>query len=138
MASKRIAKNNSKTNFNDVLVKLIDAVYNLVNTGNIVGVLLLYVCVQAFYISQKVSQNVIDDFVMSLLAIDYFYMLPLMLALLVSMFANYFQHKTYKERIADLITIRHELIHGLSAGDLENIKKHSTSGVESMESDGDC
>ncbi len=138
MAPKKPFRNNTKTNFYDVLVKLIDAVYNLVNTGNIVGVILLYFCVQAFYISQKVSQNVVDRFVISLLGLDYFYMLPLVLALLVSLFANYFQHMTYKARIDDLIAIRHELIHGLSAGDLENIKKHSTSGVRSMESDGDC
>ena len=50
---KKIVKRGA--NFNDVLIKLIDSVYNLVNSGNIVGVILLYFCVQVFYITQKLS-----------------------------------------------------------------------------------
>ncbi|MDX8377269.1 MAG: hypothetical protein R8L53_04525 [Mariprofundales bacterium] len=131
----KIEKN--RTNFNDVLIRFIDVVYNLINTGNIVGLILIFFCIIILFILQKTSQNVFDQLIIQLFSIEYFYIIPLLCVLLVSMVANYFQHTVYKTHINELITTRKELIHGLATGNLKQIKRHRTSGINSLESDND-
>ncbi|WP_139173247.1 hypothetical protein [Marinobacter mobilis] len=139
MSKKKVpAKGRQGTNLNDVLIRLIDAVYNLVNSGNIVGVILLYFCVQIFYITQKLSAAALDKYLEALLSSDYFYIFPLSGALAISLAANVYQSKVYKRHIAILVETRKELIHGLHSGDLKTLKRHTTSGIDSMETADDC
>lgn len=128
----------SGTNFNDVLVKLIDSVYNLVNSGNIVGVILLYFCVQVFYITKKLSAEALDNYIGKVFAIDYFYLFPLSFALGISLIANIYQAKVYRRHIEVLVTTRKELIHGLQMGEMKKLKKHVSSGIDSLEHTNDC
>lgn len=128
----------SKTNLFDVLIKLIDAVYNLVNGGNIVGVILLYFCVQVFYITQKLSAEALDKYLGKIFALEYFYVIPLGLALAISLVANFYQAKVYKRHIEMLVQTRKELIHGLQTGELKRLTRHTTSGIDSLEPADDC
>lgn len=127
-----------QTNFNDVLVKLIDSVYNLVNSGNIVGVILLYFCVQVFYITQKLSEEALDKYLGKLFSVDYFYLYPLSGALLISLGANYLQAKVYRRHIEVLVQTRKELIHGLQSRDLTTLSRHESSGIDALEPTNDC
>lgn len=126
------------TNLNDVLIKLIDSVYNLVNSGNIVGVILLYFCVQVFYITKKLSAEALDGYVGKIFSLDYFYIFPLGAVLALSVFANYYQARVYRKHIDDLVLTRTQLIHGLKTGELKKLKKHESSGINSMEYSDDC
>ena len=125
-------------NFNDVLIKLIDSVYNLVNSGNIVGVILLYFCVQVFFITNKLTEDALDKYIGKIFAFDYFYIFPLGVALGVSLIANFYQAKVYRRHIETLVETRKELIHGLQAGELKQLKKHASSGIDSLEHTDDC
>lgn len=139
MAKRRASKPQKQgTNINDVFIKLIDAVYNLVNSGNIVGVILLYFCVQVFYITQKLSSEALDKYLGKVFAIDYFYLIPLGGALALSVAANFYQAKVYRRHIEALVETRRELIHGLQTGDLKRLVRHTTSGIDSLEPTNDC
>ena len=126
------------TNYNDVLIKLIDSVYNLINSGNIVGVILLFFCFQVYYITTKLSGEMLDNYLKNVFSIDFFYFLPLCVALSFSVFVNFYQKKVYKAHINELIETRNRLIHGLKTGELQALKKHNSSGINSMESENDC
>lgn len=139
MVKKKTNKpSHGNANFNDVLIRLINAVYNLINSGNIVGVILLYFCVQVFYITQKLSPADLDKYIGKLFAYDYFYVLPLGGALVISVIANFYQARVYKKHIAVLVETRRELIHGLQSGDLQRLKRHTSSGIDSLECRDDC
>lgn len=135
---KQPEKVEKSTNFNDVLVKLIDSVYNLVNSGNIVGVILLYFCFQVFYITQKLSTEALDKYLERIFSLDYFYLYPMGAALSLSLVANYYQAKVYRRHIEVLVETRKELIHGLTSGSMKNISNHTTSGIDSLETTNDC
>lgn len=122
----------------DVLIRLIDAAYNLVNSGNIVGVILLYFCAQVFYITQKLSADALDKYLGKLFATDYFYIYPLGGALALSLAANFLQARIYRRHIEILVQTRKELIHGLQTGELKTLKNHGTSGIDSLEHIDDC
>ncbi|MGD0961845.1 MAG: hypothetical protein ABSB19_18700 [Methylomonas sp.] len=140
MSKKRTPTEKAKTGANlfDVLIKLIDAVYNLTNSGNIVGVILLYFCAQVFYITQKLSTEALDKYLGKLFALDYFYIYPLGGALALSLAANYYQARVYRRHIETLVQTRRELIHGLQTGELKTLKQHGTSGIDSLEHADDC
>ena len=125
-------------NIYDVLIRLINAVYNLVNSGNIVGVILLYFCVQVFYITQKLSPADLDKYISMIFAADYFYIVPLGGALAISIIANFYQARVYKAHIGVLVETRRELMHGLQSGDLQRLKRHTSSGIDSLECKDDC
>jgi hypothetical protein len=125
-------------NFNDVLIKLIDSVYNLVNSGNIVGVILLYFCVQVFYITQKLSEEALDKYLSQIFSYELFYVIPLGGALAISLLANYYQRKVYSTHIGILIQTRKELIHGITSGEMHELKSHNTSGIDLGETADDC
>jgi|TARA_R110002096_G_scaffold90404_10_gene205045 hypothetical protein len=133
---KKIVKRGA--NFNDVLIKLIDSVYNLVNSGNIVGVILLYFCVQVFYITQKLSDEALDKYLSQIFSHELFYTIPLGGALVISLLANYHQKKTYGTHIESLIQTRKELIHGITSGEMHELRSHNTSGINSGETADDC
>lgn len=132
------AKSENGANINDVLVKLIDSVYNLVNSGNIVGVILLYFCVQIFYITQKLTSESLDKYLERVFSLDYFYAFPLVGALALSLAANFYQANVYRRHIQVLVETRKELIHGIQSGNLKRIHRHTTSGIDSLEPSDDC
>ncbi len=139
MAKKKIVtRQKHQTNFNDVLIKLIDAVYNLVNSGNIVGVILLYFCVQVFYITQKLSAESLDKYLGHFFAIDFFYLFPLVGLLIISVVTNVIQARVYRRHINSLVETRKELIHGLQSGEMKRLNRHTTSGIDTMEPNDDC
>ena len=47
----------ASNNFYDVLIRIVDALYNLTNNGNFVGVVILCVLAYVFYVTGKVSQG---------------------------------------------------------------------------------
>lgn len=138
MKKKKSAAPKSGASFNDVLIKLIDSVYNLVNSGNIVGVILLYFCVQVFYITQKLSAESLDKYLGKVFSIDYFYIYPLGGLLVLSLITNFIQAWVYKKHIDTLVQTRKELIHGLQSGELKALKSHNSSGIDSLETENDC
>lgn len=138
LKKKKSSEQKSRTNFNDVLIKLIDSVYNLVNSGNIVGVILLYFCVQVFYITQKLSAKDLDKYLGKAFSIDYFYIYPLSVLLILSVITNFIQARVYRKHIDTHVQTRKELIHGLQSGELKTLKNHNTSGIDSLETENDC
>jgi hypothetical protein len=131
-------KAKSGANLFDVLIKLIDAVYNLTNSGNIVGVILLYFCAQVFYITQKLSADALDKYLSKLFAMDFFYVYLVGGTLALSLVANFLQARVYRQHIKALVQTRKELIHGLQIGELKTLKHHGTSGIDSLEHTHDC
>jgi hypothetical protein len=125
-------------NFNDVLIKLVDAIYNLVNSGNIAGVILLFLCYQTWYITSKLSADSLDKFITNIFSLKFYYLIPLVVALSISVSINFFQRAIYKRRINDLIQTRKELIHGLQSSELQVLKRHNPCGIDSMETENDC
>ena len=128
----------SQPNFNAVLIKLIDVTYNLVNSGNIVGVIILYLCAEAMFITHKVSSEALEGYLTKLFSLQYFHVLPLGVLLMISLVTNVVQAKYYKGHIKMLTQTRKELIHGLQSGQLKHLKIETTSGINPLEIDDDC
>ena len=129
---------NRSTNIYDVLIRIVDALYNLTNNGNFVGVVILCVLAYVFYVTGKVSQGFLEATIIEILSNEIFYLFPLGLTLSVSVTANFLQAKYYKSHIRTLTETRKELIHGLNSGQMKHLTVETTSGIDPLEADDDC
>lgn len=128
----------NKTNIFDVLIRIVDVIYNLLNTGNIIGVFLLFFGFEVFFITQKLTPEKLDSYLSKLFEIECFFAYPLILALITSVAANIIQKKTYLKHIDDLKETRDKLIYGLKAGDFKKLKQQHSSGISLKETKDDC
>ena len=125
-------------NFNDVLVLLINKIYNLINSGQIVGLFIMYLCYLILQVVEKLSQNDLAEFIRQLLSLNYFYAIPPSIVMLITIYWANKQKKVYEKKKSELIETRSRLMHGQSAGELQPLKKHRTSGINRMEHENDC
>lgn len=141
MAQKAAQKSNAKktpkpeTNFNDVLIRLIDKSYNLLNSGNFIGLILAAMICFLFYIAHRCSDNFIETNLKTFLNSAHFPNISLIATISVSVSANFIQHRVYKTEIRRLTQIRKELMHGKEHGDIKLLKKHTSSNFNLLEED---
>ena len=126
------------TNFYDVLIKLIDGFYTLLNNGNFIGATIGVIGVWGLFVTDKVSQSFLEKTIAQVLSQNMFYIIPLGFALSISLTANYLQAKIYKSHIKTLTDTRKELIHGLRSGEIQHLNRETTSGINPLEIDDDC
>ena len=121
------------TNFYDVAIRFIDALYDLAQTGNLIGLILFGFIVWTFYVTSKVSSTALEGFlggIGNFIVSESFYLLPLTSALIVSVFANFIQARVYRSHIQDLSEHRKNLVHGLNSGDLKTLEEHHSSDFD--------
>lgn len=107
--------------------------YDLAQTGNLIGLILFGFIVWVFYVTYKLPPTVLEGFLGSIgnfLVSESFYWLPLTSALTISVFANFIQAKVYRSHIQDLSEHRKYLVHGLESGELKPLEKHHSSDFD--------
>ena len=132
-----------ETNWADVAIRLIDALYDLAQTGNLIGLVLFGIICWIFLISYRLPEDSLPGLLSgigSFIASESFYILPLSSVLVISVIANFVQAKVYKSHIQDLTDHRKLLVHGLKNGKLKHLEKHHTSNFnieDTSEKNGD-
>lgn len=124
-----IVQESRQTNKHDVIIHVVDILYNLLNSGNFIGILLLFVILLTFFIAWKLPPESLDTHLGTILIFlenEKFYFFPLGTALLISLIGNHVQRKIYKAEIKRLVAERKFLMHGKNA-DLKTLKIHHPS-----------
>ncbi len=117
----------------DVAIRLIDALYDLAQTGNLIGLIVLGLVCWIFLITFRLPEESIEvvlSGIGSFLVGERFYFFLLITALFVSVITNIVQANVYKAHIQDLTEHRKLLVHGLQSGELKPLKNHATSGFD--------
>lgn len=121
------------TNSWDVCVRIIDALYDLAQTGNLLGLITFGVITLGFYVTYRLPSETIGGLLHSFgafLTSEKYYLFPLLSALAVSVAANIIQDRVYRRHIKDLTDHRKYLVHGLKEGALKQLKIHTSSGFD--------
>lgn len=124
------AQSGRRTNGWDACIKLIDALYNLANSGNIIGLMLFGVIVLTFFIIHKLSPDQLNGhllFMSNILRHEKYYIFPLSTALAFSIVVICVQHRILKKEISRLTEERSQLMHGILSGKLKPIENHQSS-----------
>ena len=106
----------------DFLIATIEIIYNLLSTGNIIGVILLWIMIFVFYTTYKIDPLVLSEFISNISVMfssEKYYLFPLLTALAFSIFVIILQRRIYRKDIQRLKDIRKKLIFELE--DKENI-----------------
>lgn len=121
-----------QTNGWDALIRMIDALYDLTQTGNLFGVILLDVMGWVLLATYKVPDNDIAGLLVRggrFLADERFYLVPLLLALAFSVATNVIQSRVYRSHIKELKEHRKRLVHGREIGKLEPLDNRFDRGL---------
>ncbi len=125
--------NKGKKGWADVAIRMIDALYDLAQTGNLIGLFVFGFVCWIFYITYKLPPEFIESAASGIgifLTNERFYFFPLVSVLIVSVITNIIQAKVYKSHIQDLTEQRSALVHGLQTGELTPLKTHRSSGFD--------
>lgn len=134
--SRSQVKNNKVSkeyNYADVCIRMIDALYDLAQTGNLVGLILFAVVLWVFFVTYKLPPEAIQrgfGFLGDFLSSERYYIFPLGGALSFSVFVNFYQARIYRSHINDLTDHRKVLVHGLDSGLLQPLRRHSTTSFD--------
>ena len=112
---------------------LLKYTYNLANSGNFIGVLLLLGFSFLFLIAWRVPREILGEQlseIIFLVTTPNYICYVLGGCLTFSIFANFLQERIYRRHIKTLTEVRKTLIHGLDSGDLKPLKKHNPSGFD--------
>jgi len=116
----------SKTNINDVFIRLIDAIYDVINSGNIIGIIVVIFFVIIYKLpAENVNEHIKS--VINLFTTEKYYIIPLSITLVVSVTVNIYQKKIYQTEIKRLSEIRKFLMHGLENKTLKVLEEHHPS-----------
>ncbi|MCB2262791.1 MAG: hypothetical protein LGR52_07625 [Candidatus Thiosymbion ectosymbiont of Robbea hypermnestra] len=121
------------TGFADVIIRLIDALYDLAQTGNLIGLIIFGFVCWVFYVTYKLPPESLDGMLGGIggfLISEKFCFLPLASVLIASLIANVVQAKVYKSHIHDLAEHRKFLVHGMETGALKPLMIHRSSGFD--------
>ncbi|MCG6551569.1 MAG: hypothetical protein L7F77_04525 [Candidatus Magnetominusculus sp. LBB02] len=124
-SAKKRKTQGKNTNMYDFLINLTDKTYDLINSGNIIGIAVVIL----LFILYKLSSDSINEHVramIALLASEKFYMIPLFMLLLFSVSINIYQRKIYKLEIKRLTDLRSTIIHGRETGELTTLQEHTS------------
>ncbi|MDX9963547.1 hypothetical protein [Desulfobacter postgatei] len=118
-----------ETNGWDVLLRVVDLTYSLLNSGNIIGAILLGFIFWLLMVTFRMPEGDLSPFIHRILDILQHAStgnIILISALGVSLISNRLTYKTYKAEIKRLIELRYNLIHGLDNGSLKSIENHTS------------
>jgi hypothetical protein len=121
-----------ETNMSDVLINLTNRTYDIVNSGNIIGVL----AVMLLFIIWKLPAQDINTHVTTLLNFftnERYYFFPMGGVLSFSVYINFYQKKTHREEIKRHVELRRALIHGRESGELHELPDHVSSKYDPKE-----
>ena len=114
----------------DVVIHLIDTFYNLINSGNFIGVVILFFI---FLIAWRLTPGDLNTHVTTIFNVltsgKYLYFV-LSVTLGVSLAGNFIQRKMYKKEIRRLTHLRKKLMHGRKDGSLELLENHNPSDYD--------
>ncbi|WP_316368082.1 hypothetical protein [Candidatus Thiodiazotropha sp. CDECU1] len=120
----------SKKGWADVAIRFIDALYDLAQTGNLVGLVLFGVVCWIFYITYKLPAESVEGLLYGIgnfLASESFYIVPFTAVIAYCGYTNLIQKRVYRTHIKDLAEHRQLLIHGLESGELSHLETHHSS-----------
>lgn len=123
------------TNIYDAIIAGSNHLYNLANTGNVVGLLILAVLIVVSILAWRIPEDQIPEVIKLLL--DYSHIAFPLGALGLSILGNWLQWKVYNRHIRNMTEERDYLIHGLESGDLVKLNNHSSSGIDIKETHDD-
>lgn len=132
-STKRETQKEHPTNVFDVFIHALDIAYGLISSGNIIGLIVLFVLGLAFFVVYKLPAEYINSHLINLfllLSNEKYYFIPLSGALLFSVTINIIQKKIYKNEVKRLTDNRSELIHGKEKGEMNQLKKHISSDFD--------
>jgi hypothetical protein len=127
--TKKQEENRQRTN-QDVIIHIVDTFYNLINSGNFVGVILLFLVLLSFLIVWRLPADILGAHVGIILKIfesDRYYLVVLAPTLLASLAGNFIQRKIYKTEIRRLVYLRKLLMHGRKEDLLNALEEHHPS-----------
>ena len=122
----------------DVAIRVIDAFYDLAQTGNLVGLIIVGILLWSLIIAVRIPEDSIGSVFSGFwqfLSNEKYYFVPLLSALVTSVIANIVQARVYRAHIQDLTEHRKLLVHGLETGELVKLKNHTTSGFDVVSGD---
>lgn len=123
------------TNIYDAMIAFSNHLYNLANTGNVVGLLILAALIVVAMLAWRIPGDQIPEVIKLLL--NYSHVAFPMGALAISILGNWLQWKVYNRHIRNMTEERDYLIHGLESGDLVKLNSHSSSGIDIKETHDD-
>lgn len=126
-------KDNKPTTNQDVVIHVVDTFYNLINSGNFVGVIFLFIILLSFLIAWRIPPDSLSNHVGTLLKIfesDRYYLFVLLPTLVASLIGNFVQKKIYKTEIRRLIYLRKLLMHGRKEEILKALEEHHPSDFD--------
>lgn len=121
-----MAEKKKDTNIYDVFIRLIDAIYAVVNSGSIIGIIVVIFLAMSFKLSEEHLYQCVTG-VGKVLYADRYYLFVLSSTLCVSVYINFHQRKTYITEINRLVEERSNLIHGLTNKKLKPLDEHKSS-----------
>lgn len=125
-----------RTNWADVACRLIDALHDLAQTGNLLGLIivgaLLIIITSVFRMPSESLPPIYSKVIDFLIGGD-FYFFPLSVLAGFSIIVNVVQYRVYASHIKTLTDHRSVLVHGLESGTLKPLDNHSTSGFDIQE-----
>ncbi len=117
----------------DVAIRLIDALYDLAQTGNLIGLIIIAFVCWIFYVTYKLPPESLEGVLGGIgifLVSEKFYFFPLGSALIVSVITNVVQARVYRSHVHDLTEHRKYLIHGIKSGELKPLETHRSAGFD--------
>jgi hypothetical protein len=107
-----------------------DNLYSLAQSGNIYGIVALFLVLPLPILSYRLPSESLLKLTMFLLD-EHNYILYLLLALLfLSLFANYLQWRTYVPQIKEIAQQRTDVIRGIQSGELTSLKDVQSSKLD--------
>ncbi len=123
----------SKKTWADVGYRIVDALYDLTQSGNLFGVVILtsalVFIIQSARMPPESIPGIWTDF-LRFFSSEFYYIVPLSLVAVASIIINIIQYKFYTAHINDLAEHRRILVHGKETGELEELQIHTTSGFD--------
>lgn len=119
-----------QTSNQDVIIHIVDTFYNLINSGNFIGVILLFIILLSFLVVWKLPPELLSNHIGTILKIlesDKYYLIVLAPTTAISIAANFVQRKIYKTEIRRLVYLRKLLMHGRREDILKSLEDHHPS-----------
>lgn len=121
------------TNGWDVCIKGLDVGYNLANSGNVIGLLLLGFMIIVGIVSWRLTPEQLNghvSFIFAFLAHEKYFFIPLVSLNVFLVYVIRFQNRIHKAEIKRLTKERQELMHGRQNGTLRVIPEHQSSNFD--------
>ncbi len=117
----------------DAIIHVSSLIYNLINSGNIIPLVLILGLFFIGFVSWKVPEEVLGESlgkIIGLFSRDRLYLFLLGCGTAGSLYGNFIQRKVYKNEIKRLTDERSFLMHGIKKGSLHRLKNHNPSSFE--------